>query len=218
MVTGIIGARIYYVLFNLDHYINDPVKMLQINQGGLAVYGSIIGGLLGGCAAAKWRKLNIWATLDLGAMGFLIGQCIGRWGNFFNQEAFGSETNLPWGMISENTNNVAVHPCFLYESIWCLFGFILLHFLHKYKQKYRGQVFLCYIVWYGAGRAVIEGLRSDSLYLPFRIFSIPVRVSQLVSLILLITGVILLFINRKKGDEWYVKNFGREKNISENPG
>lgn len=206
MVTGIIGARLYFVIFNWEHYASDPVKIFYIAEGGLAIYGGIIGALTGGCIVAKIHKMNIMAVLDLAMMGFLIGQGIGRWGNFFNQEAFGTPTGLPWGMISENTGGQAVHPCFLYESVWCLLGFALLHFLRKKHQKYTGQVFYAYLVWYGVERMLVEGLRTDSLYLPFAVFGYTARVSQLVSLVILIAGIILLFINRKKVDDFYANN------------
>ena len=131
VVTGIIGARLYYVLFELDKYIQDPISIFMINEGGLAIYGGIIGGLLGGCITARILKQKIMPILDVAVLGFLIGQGIGRWGNFMNQEAYGSPTDLPWGMASEATGNIAVHPCFLYESLWCLLGFVLIHFLSK---------------------------------------------------------------------------------------
>lgn len=206
IVTGIIGARLYYVLFNWEYFGQNPGEILKTRDGGLAIYGGIIGALIGGLIIAKIHKMNILAVLDLSMMGFLIGQGIGRWGNFLNQEAFGTPTNLPWGMISENTNGVAVHPCFLYESLWCILGFLLIHFLRKNHQKYKGQVFFIYLAWYGFERMVVEGLRTDSLYLPFTVFGNDVRVSQLVSLIIFIAGITLLIINRKRKDKFYAIN------------
>ncbi|MGN0551346.1 MAG: prolipoprotein diacylglyceryl transferase [Acutalibacteraceae bacterium] len=196
IITAIIGARLYYVAFRWDVYSADPISILYINEGGLAIYGGLIGGLLGGLIVAKILKMNIPGLLDLACLGFLIGQGIGRWGNFMNQEAFGTPTDLPWGMVSENTGNIAVHPCFLYESLWCLLGFVLLHFFSKKFQKYDGQIFLMYLVWYGVERTVVEGLRTDSLYTPF----LNLRVSQLVSIVIAAVGLTLLIINliRKK--------------------
>ncbi len=196
--TAIIGARLYYVIFSWDAYKDNLVSILYIHKGGLAIYGGLIGALAGGCIMAKIRKLNIPGTLDLVALGFLIGQGLGRWGNFMNQEAFGTETTLPWGMLSDTTGGKIVHPCFLYESLWCLLGFVLLHFFSKKFQRYRGQVFILYLVWYGLERTVVEGLRTDSLYLPFSIGGYTPRVSQALSLALVITGIILLIIFRKR--------------------
>ena len=191
VITGIIGARAYYVLFNLDYYASHPNKIFAINEGGLAIYGGIIGALVGGLIVAKISKMNIPATLDVAAIGFLIGQGIGRWGNFFNQEAYGTATTLPWGMVSEGTNNVIVHPCFLYESLWCLLGALLLHFFSRSKfRKYNGQIALLYLVWYGAERAIVEGLRTDSLLIP----NTELRVSQLLSILLCAIGLTLLII------------------------
>ncbi len=150
--------------------------------------------------------------LDIAMVGFLLGQGIGRWGNFMNQEAFGSQTDLPWRMMSEATNGVAVHPCFLYESLWCLLGFVLLHFYGKHRQRYPGQIFYSYLVWYGFERMIVEGLRSDSLYLPFQLFGTDIRVSQLLSAAIFITGIIFLFINRNKEDSFYA-NYRRKKGI-----
>lgn len=194
LITAIIGARLYYVFFSWDFYISHPEKIFAIHDGGLAIYGGIIGALLGGCIVAKILKLNIHAILDVAALGFLIGQGIGRWGNFVNQEAFGTETDLPWGMMSENTGGVTVHPCFLYESLWCLLGFILLHIFSKKFRKYDGQIFLLYLVWYGFERMIVEGLRTDSLYTPF----LNLRVSQILSAVVMIVGIVLLIVFRKK--------------------
>jgi phosphatidylglycerol---prolipoprotein diacylglyceryl transferase len=198
IIGGIIGARAYYVLFYTgDQYIKNPISALYIWEGGLGIYGGIIGGLLCGALVAKLHKINVATMLDLASLGFLIGQCIGRWGNFVNQEAFGVETNLPWGMVSENTAKVAsgaVHPCFLYESLWCLLGFILLHIFSRKFRRYDGQVFILYLIWYGVGRFFIEGLRTDSLITPM----LPIRVSQLVASIAVLTGIVLLIVFRNR--------------------
>ena len=207
LIGAIIGARLYYVIFSLDNYIIGGkiqwAEIFSVRDGGLAIYGGIIGAILVGGIVAKLRKCNLPTLLDLTAPCFLIGQCIGRWGNFFNQEAFGDNTDLPLGMISNATKSyiakhftdgsvdaaLPVHPCFLYESIWCLIGFLLIHFLFK-RRKFDGEMFLIYIGWYGLGRFFIEGLRTDSLYL----FNI--RVSQLVAGTCVLAAIILIVIFR----------------------
>jgi phosphatidylglycerol:prolipoprotein diacylglycerol transferase len=198
IIFGIIGARLYYVLFDASsQYLKNPVTILYIWKGGLGIYGGIIGGLLGGGLMAKHRKLSVPAVLDLASLGLLIGQCIGRWGNFVNQEAFGTATDLPWRMSSEATASISatgVHPCFLYESLWCLFGFVLLHIFSRRFRKYDGQVFLLYSVWYGVGRFFIEGLRTDSLLTPY----FPLRISQIVAAAAVIAGVVLLIVFRNR--------------------
>ena len=217
IITGIIGARLYYVIFAWDEYADDPASIFAIHEGGLAIYGGIIGALLGGLTIAKIQKMKFLPILDITMISFLIGQGIGRWGNFMNQEAFGAQTDLPWRMISENTvidgQVVAVHPCFLYESLWCLLGFVLLHFYGKYRQRYAGQIFYMYLLWYGFERTVVEGLRTDSLYLPFRVFGTEVRVSQALSAVLMVIGAVMLIINIKKEDPFYA-NYRRKKGVS----
>lgn len=203
IITGIVGARLYFCFFQWDYYGKNPIEILYINNGGLAIYGGIIGALAGGLTVAKIQKMKIMPILDIAMMGFLLGQGIGRWGNFMNQEAFGTPTNLPWRMVSEGTGMVGVHPCFLYESLWCLLGFVLLHFYGKYRQKYSGQIFFSYLVWYGFERMFVEGLRTDSLYLPFQLFGMDIRVSQVLSFAIFVTGLVMLIINRKKEDSFY---------------
>lgn len=203
IITGIIGARLYFCFFQWDYYSKNPIEILYINNGGLAIYGGIIGALAGGLTVARIQKMKILPILDIAMMGFLLGQGIGRWGNFMNQEAFGTPTNLPWRMVSEGTDMVGVHPCFLYESLWCLLGFVLLHFYGKYRQKYSGQIFFSYLVWYGFERMFVEGLRTDSLYLPFQPFGMDIRVSQVLSFAIFVTGLVMLIINRKKEDSFY---------------
>ena len=201
VICAVVGARLYYVAFTWDYFKDDPIKIItDFHQGGLAIYGGIIGGLVGGGLVAWKKKINVLACLDLAALGFLIGQGMGRWGNFMNQEAFGTPTDLPWGMVSQNTGGIAVHPCFLYESLWCLLGFVLLHFFSKKLQSYKGQIFFMYLVWYGFERMLVEGLRTDSLYLPFNIFGFTPRVSQVLSALLVLAGVVLLVIFRNRKD------------------
>ena len=199
MICGVIGARLYYVIFYPgSDYIENPMAIFDLRKGGLGIYGGIIGGLLGGAITGKICHLRIPPILDLASLGFLIGQCIGRWGNFVNQEAFGGATSLPWGMQSAATElvvpNSPVHPCFLYESLWCLLGFLLLHTFTRKFRKYDGQTFLLYLLWYGVGRFFIEGLRQDSLLTPF----LGLRVSQVVAAATVIISLVLLLVFSKK--------------------
>lgn len=206
LVMGVIGARAYYVVFAWDQYAGGSfLDIIDITQGGLAIYGGIIFGLGFGALMCKWRKIKVLPMLDLASMGFLIGQALGRWGNFFNQEAFGSNTKLPWGMYSSNTQEFLadlgqvegivatdpVHPCFLYESLWCALGFVLLHIFSK-RRKYDGQIFLMYVAWYGLGRFFIEGIRTDSLMFG------PYRVSRLLAGLLVVAAVVALFFLRNR--------------------
>lgn len=203
-VFSIIGARLYYVLNSGRSW--SFSEMIDIRDGGLAFYGALIFAIIFGGITCKLRKVNFLSALDLAGPAFLLAQGIGRWGNFVNQEAFGTNTTLPWGMYSEKTFSyllahpetgadpmLPVHPCFLYESLWCLLGFALILFLSK-KRVFKGEVFLYYIVWYGFGRFLIEGLRTDSLYL----FNSPIRVSQAVAIICVIAGFVSIFVFRRK--------------------
>ncbi len=194
--VAIICARAYYVTFNFDLYRDDPLSMLYIWEGGLAIYGGVIGALLTLAVFCKVRHVKFGALADLGAMGLLIGQIIGRWGNFVNCEAHGGETTLPWRMVitySPESADLAVgyHPTFLYESLWNLLGFVLIHFYSKKHRKFRGEICLMYITWYGLGRGFIEGLRTDSLYF----FGTNMRVSQFVGFASFIVGLALLIYN-----------------------
>ncbi len=194
LICGIIGARLYYVVFKWDEYKDDITQIFNIHNGGLAIYGGIIGGLGAACIAAKIVKINIPAMLDIGGTGFLIGQGLGRWGNFINQEAFGVPTDLPWRMVSENTGGVGVHPCFFYESVWCIAGFFLLLFLSHKWRRFDGQMFLLYLIWYGMERMIVEGLRTDSLMTPI----LGLRVSQILSIVLVAVSAVFLIIGLKK--------------------
>ena len=171
------------------------MEIFNIKEGGLGIYGGIIGGMLCGGIVAKIRKMNLFAVLDVASLGYLIGQGVGRWGNFVNQEAFGCATDLPWGMYSDRTAAEVVgnvHPCFLYESILCLLGFVLLHLFTRHLRRYDGQTFLLYIIWYGVTRFFIEGLRTDSLLLP----GIDLRVSQVLAAASALVAVVLLIVFR----------------------
>lgn len=180
---GIICARIYYVVFEWGYYAQHPGEIIAIWKGGIAIYGGIIGTLIGLFVYSRVKKLSLASLCDLAAFGLLIGQCIGRWGNFVNGEAHGGPTTLPWGMTIDGQS--MVHPTFLYESLWNLTGFVLLHFYSK-KRRFKGEIALLYAAWYGAGRAWIEGLRTDSLYIG------SVRVSQLLAIISCIAAVAVL--------------------------
>ena len=174
---AVLCARLYYCVFEWDSYKGDFLRIFRIWEGGLAIYGGVIGAAIGILVFARVKKIRVGAVLDITSLGFLIGQSIGRWGNFFNREAFGAETNsiLRMGLLNKYTNQITYyHPTFLYESLWNAAGFVLLHHLSK-KRKYDGQVALLYVAWYGLGRTFIEGLRMDSLYWG------PFRVSQLLA-------------------------------------
>ncbi|MBQ6902631.1 MAG: prolipoprotein diacylglyceryl transferase [Oscillospiraceae bacterium] len=188
---AIICARAYYVIFNFDLYRSNPVRMFYIWEGGIAIYGAILGALLGAFIYCRIKHTSIVRFLDIGALGLLIGQSIGRWGNFVNAEAHGAETDLFWRM--EINGGVGVHPTFLYESLWNAVGFVILHFWSK-KLRFRGEVFWLYVLWYGVGRAIIEGMRTDSLYL----FGTGLRVSQLLAIASAFFAAIVLVYNYKK--------------------
>ena len=188
---AIICARAYYVIVRwAEEYSYEPLSVFYIWEGGLAIYGGVIGAAIGIIAFCKWRRIKTAVVLDLVSLGFLIGQSIGRWGNFFNREAFGGETDVLWkmGLLHKSGEIIYVHPTFLYESLWNACGFVILHFLSK-GRKFDGQVALGYAAWYGLGRCMIEGLRSDSLYIG------PFRVSQLLAGVSCIVAVSLLLWN-----------------------
>ena len=193
IIGGFFGARLYYCVFAGGYTIK--TFFTTIRDGGLAIYGGIIGALLVGLIMCKVRKVNVRAMFDIASLGFLIGQCIGRWGNFVNQEAYGSVCDPDWlfGMngtlISRNVEaGAVVHPCFLYESAWCLVGFILLHFYSKKLRSYDGEIFLLFVAWYGLGRFFIEGLRTDSLMLG------EIKVSQLIAAVTCAAAVVLYVV------------------------
>ena len=199
--AAIICARIYYVVFRWDSYKDNPISALYIWEGGIAIYGGVIGAILGLLLFARVKKQKLTPYLDLMALGLLIGQLIGRWGNFFNREAYGAEIFNDFFLrmgIEEAGGLVRYwHPTFLYESLWNLIGFLLLHFLSK-KRKYDGQTFLQYLAWYGLGRLWIEGLRTDSLYLG----GTDLRVSQLLAGLSFVVAVaVMLYIRLYKAPD-----------------
>lgn len=198
---GIIGARAYYIIFNYGEFAGHPERFIQIWNGGLAIYGGIIAGVLTAAIVCKVKKISIPAFLDVGCFGLLIGQLCGRWGNFFNREAFGSETTAFLRMgLTTASGTIYVHPTFLYESLWNFAGLLMLHFWSKKgKQKFDGQVFLLYVLWYGIGRSMIEGLRTDSLY----IGSTDIRVSQLLAIVSAIAAAVLIVLLSRKPHTLY---------------
>lgn len=199
---AIIGARLYYVVFEWDSFFGPGIpwyQCLKIRDGGLAIYGGVIGAVLAAavfCMTKRSRRKLLLPYADIAGLGLLIGQSIGRWGNFFNREAHGGVTDsfLRMGLV-EKGELIYVHPTFLYESVWNLIGLILLHFLSK-KRRFDGQVFLYYIAWYGLGRAFIEGLRTDSLYLgAFRVSQLLAAASCVVAV-----GVLIYVLAVKRPD------------------
>ena len=221
-VSAIIGARLYYVVFAWDNYKDNIADIFKIWEGGLAIYGGIIAGILAAFVVCKVEKLNFYNLLDMVGMSLLIGQGIGRWGNYANQEAFGGFTNANWGMMSDKVieyiarnpsqfgienlsgeeaiaeyiaqNNLYVHPTFFYESVWCILGFFILYIILKRFRKFSGQLFLCYGLWYGLERMIVEGMRTDSLY----VGNSTLRVSQLISFVLVaVCGSLLIILTVK---------------------
>ncbi len=207
IIFGIIGARIYYVIFKFNDYKNNILDIFKIWEGGIAIYGAIIGGFTAIVYYAKKKKQSIITTTDIIVPGLILAQAIGRWGNFFNGEAHGTEVtleflkelHLPNFIINGmHINGAYYHPTFLYESLWCLLGFIILLIIRKVTKRKKGIMTSCYFIWYGIGRAFIEGLRTDSLFL----FNL--RISQILSIILVIGGIIGLVLSlrgEKNGKE-----------------
>ena len=194
---SILGARLYFVIFQADYYLAHPAEILAVWEGGLAIYGGLIAGFLTTFVFCRCKKISFPAMLDVLSFGVLPGQAIGRWGNFFNREAFGAETEVfcRMGLTAPDGSTIYVHPTFLYESLWNLCGLVLLIlFARSGKRRYDGQCILLYFLWYGLGRSWIEGLRTDSLYLG----STGIRVSQLLSVILVFISVTILIMNRRK--------------------
>ena len=220
ILGALVGARAYYVIFNWNDYKDDLPSIFNTREGGLAVFGGLIGAVIVGGIICKIRKVKFLPMMDLCGVGFLIGQCVGRWGNFVNQEAFGKNTDSLFCMsggrvqqwIALNYNALgsynegvtmdpayAVHPCFLYESTWCLIGAVLLGITLVKWRKFDGQIILMYMIWYGAARFFIEGLRTDSLTIG------TLRVSQALSAVICVASLIVLMIKLSK-----VKRMGSE--------
>lgn len=226
--AALIGVRAYYVIFNLDLYRRadgslDWAAIFRFSDGGLAIYGGIIAAALALMIFCRVKKISFLAFADLGVHGLLIGQCIGRWGNFMNVEAYGSVTTVPWRMCSESIagqlwhkglleteeayyaildGTLGVHPTFFYESLWNFIGIFLIYFLGKKMRKFDGQIFLSYVLWYGLGRFWIEGMRTDSLYFfGLELFGVPIRTSQVLALgSALVAAVILVWQMTRKHD------------------
>lgn len=201
---ALIGARLYYILFSIQDFLTDGRldigKVIDVRSGGLAIYGGVIVGFVTAYFVCRYKKIDTMAMFDAGAIGFLIGQCIGRWGNFVNAEAYGTHTDLPWGMSING--GAAVHPTFLYESLWNLLGFILIYTFARTLARRSGELFFMYIGWYGLGRVWIEGLRTDSLYLFTDSFAqshglYNPRISQIIAALSIIAGIIGYILARK---------------------
>lgn len=198
IIIGIIGARLYYVLFNLSYYLHNPLEIFAIWNGGLAIHGGVFAALIFIIIYCKKNKINILQTLDVVVVGLIIGQAIGRWGNFFNAEAYGQITTLST-LQSQGIPKFIIdgmyilgeyrQPTFLYESVWCLAGFIALLIIRKCKYLKRGQLTGFYLIWYGLARFVIEAMRSDSLMLG------NLKIAQVVSVIFVLAGMILAVYN-----------------------
>ena len=221
--SAVVCARLYYCIFRWDLYRDNPISMLYVWEGGLAIYGGVIGAVLAVVIFTKVTKIRTAAMLDVGGLGLMIGQSIGRWGNFINREAHGGLTDsfLRMGLTDGAGATVYVHPTFLYESLWNILGFVILHFYSK-RRRYDGQIFVMYLGWYGLGRMFIEGLRTDSLYLG----STNLRVSQLLAGLCVVFAVFFLFYNKvfreHEPEELYVNRPKEEleetsKDTSEEP-
>lgn len=203
IIFGVIGARAYYVLFNLDYYLANPIEIFKVWNGGLAIHGGIIAGLIVTMIYCKRHKTYTLKVLDMMVVGLIIGQAIGRWGNFFNGEAYGAVTTaaalqkvgLP-DFIIDGMYIMGEYrqPTFFYESVWCLFGFLAMLIIRKYKYLRKGQLTGFYLIWYGIERFIVEAMRVDSLMLG------PIKIAQIVSIIFIAVGIFLMFIYKKKGE------------------
>lgn len=187
---GFIGARLYYIIFfNLEYYLSHPAEIPAVWHGGLAIHGALIGGIIGGYLVVRHYKLDFWQMADIVAPSIILGQAIGRWGNFFNQEAYGYETNLPWAMYIDGAYR---HPTFLYESLWNLMVFITLILIRRKSFVKKGDLFPAYFALYSLGRVFVESFRTDSLMFG------PFRVAQLVSVLGMAAGVLFILYNHRK--------------------
>ena len=209
---AIVCARLYYCIFYWDLYRDNPIAILYVWEGGLAIYGGVIGAVIGVAIFCRVKKLPIGPLLDVGSLGLLIGQMIGRWGNFMNREAHGAITDGFFKMgIADAAGNVTYYqPTFLYESVWNLVGFVALHFYSK-RRKFDGEVFLLYLAWYGLGRAWIEGLRTDCLYL----FNTGIRVSQLLAALSCVAAIAVLVyvrvVRKPQPEKLYVNRIAQDE-------
>jgi phosphatidylglycerol:prolipoprotein diacylglycerol transferase len=216
--VSVICARLYNVFAQWDYYGSNLKEIINIRGGGLAIYGAVIGAAVCVILPCKSKKINLPALLDLVALGFLIGQAVGRWGNFMNREAFGGETTLPWRMelTLRGGDIVQVHPTFFYESLWNVIGLVLIVLVVSKVRRFDGQNTCFYFLWYGIGRFWIEGLRTDSLYLfDWQLFGQPIRVSQALSLAMIVVSLVLLVYHLKirphDPAELYVNRVAAEK-------
>ena len=226
---SVVGARVYYVIFYLDIFKKadgsfDWGSAVAIWDGGLAIYGAVIAAFLMGLVLSRRKGFKLGAMTDLIVMGFLIGQAVGRWGNFMNREAFGAETTLPWRMelVTKTGELVDVHPTFLYESLWNVAGLLLIALVVSRVRRFDGQNTWCYFLWYGLGRFWIEGLRTDSLYLfDWTIGGAPIRVSQALSLVMVLVSAFMLVYHQKlrphKPEELYVNLVAARRAAQESP-
>ena len=226
---SVVGARVYYVIFYLDIFKKadgsfDWGSAVAIWDGGLAIYGAVIAAFLVGLVLSRRKGFKLGAMTDLIVMGFLIGQAVGRWGNFMNREAFGAETTLPWRMelVTKTGELVDVHPTFLYESLWNVAGLLLIALVVSRVRRFDGQNTWCYFLWYGLGRFWIEGLRTDSLYLfDWTIGGAPIRVSQALSLVMVLVSAFMLVYHLKlhphKPEELYVNLVAARRAAQETP-
>ena len=241
--SAIVGARLYYVIFEFDSYLVPGelcatlTKIIRIWDGGLAIYGGLIAAVLAGYIVCRVKRICFLAVVDVASVGFLIGQSVGRWGNFVNVEAFGGVTDVAWRMAGPNVANylkrtgqvdeaifeqivdgsLGVHPTFFYESMWNLVGILLLVFVVKKCRKFDGQMFFSYMLWYGIGRFWIEGLRTDSLYIP----GTEMRVSQAIALLSAVAGLLLILyylLIKKPGQENLFVNKVNAKEAREDVG
>ncbi len=187
--AAVIGARLYYVIFQFEYYKDDLSQIFNIRGGGLAIHGGIIAAVIAGIIYCKIKKVNFWQLADIVAPSLILGQAIGRWGNFINQEAYGRVTNLPWGIM---VNGVKVHPTFLYESMWNIVVFFFLIWYRRKSIRKDGEVFILYGILYSIGRFFVEGLRTDSLMLG------DLRVAQVISIIIIVVLSGVMVIRRKK--------------------
>ncbi len=227
---GVIGARAYYVIFYLDNFRNADGSLnwgtdhgtIAIWDGGLAIYGAVIAAVIVVLILSRRGGYKFFALMDLCVMGLLVGQAMGRWGNFMNREAFGAETALPWRMqlITTGGKAVCVHPTFLYESLWNVAGLLLLLFVVSRARRFDGENTWFYFLWYGIGRFWIEGLRTDSLYLfNWTLFGERIRVSQALSFVMIFVGGFMLlyniFLHPHSPDELYVNQLAAKKAAEE---